>query len=348
MATEQIKNQILIQLFKENREKLNSLFSFYKFSFPALEKEVVFFYINFVIEPVFDKNFKRDKEQLSSFLISLYEKILELIGKNYLGNSGRYPFFENKFIQCIEEAGDWMFENPELYLSSLSNAIINIGSVDVSKLNTWLSKFQKISKKAKNIHELFEAGKVAAWTSGMAQYRQLALEICRSMDIVLLETTLAISNLRNLNIENFFSRLELDPWLSLEDAMKENSPRKVFHINRVGNFSGFGGKFITPPKVELLDQEFILYDKKNFYALFADLFGAHLERISEDTYLKLSAIKKKNIKSDFIVTKEGKIQNGNEEIQYSPLSNYSSIASNEHTCCITSPYSHSFFVVGMG
>ncbi len=348
MATEQIKNQILIQLLKENREKLNSLFSFYKFSFPAIEKEVVFFYISFVIEPVFDKNPKRDKEQLSSLLISLYEKILELIGKNYLGNSGRYPFFENKFIQCIEEAGDWVFENPDLYLSSLSNAIINIGSIDIIKLNTWLSKFQKISKKAKNIHELFEAGKVAAWISGMAQYRQKAIEICKSMNIALLETTLDIPNLRNINIENFFSRLEIDPWLSLENAMKENSPKRNFIISRVGNFSGFGGQFLNPPKVELLDQEFILYDKKNFYALFIDFFGSHLQRISKDTYLKLSSIRKKNIKSDFIVTKEGKIQNGKEEIQYLPLANYSSIAGNEHTCCITSPYSHSFFVVGMG
>jgi hypothetical protein len=348
MATEQIKNQILIALLKENREKLNSLFSFYKFSFPAIEKDVVFFYISFVIEPVFDKNLNRDKEQLSSILISLYDKILELIGKNYLGNSGRYPFFENKFIQCIEEADDWMFENPDLYLSSISNAIINIGSVDILKLNLWLSKFQKISKKAKSIHELFEAGKVIAWISGMAQYRQRALEICRQLEVTLLETILDIPNLRNVNIENFFSRLEIYPWISLADAMKENSPRKVFNINRVGNFSGFGGKFITPPKVELTDQEFILYDKKNFYVLFVDFFGSHLERISEDTYLKLSSIRKKNIKSDFIVTKEGKIQNGKEKIQYSPLSNYSSIASNEHTCCITSPYSHSFFVVGMG
>ena len=348
MATEQIKNQILIELFKLNREKLNSLFSFYKFTYPVIEKEVVFFYISFIIEPVIEKNSIRDKEVLSAFLLSLYEKILELIGKNFLGNSGRYPFFEGKFIQCLEDSSEFLFENPDLYLSSISNAIVNLGTADLSKLDTWLSKFQKLNKKAKTIQELFDAGKITAWACGMAQFRQKALEICKHLETELLEIALGISNIRSINRDNFITRLESDPWMSPETAMKENSPRKNFQLKRVGSFIGFGGEFLTPPKVEILDNEFIVYDAKNFYVLFSDIFGSHLQRISEDTYLTLASEKTKPSATNFIFTKDGIVKHKTDELEYKPLANYSSYAANSTTLCITSPYSHNLFVVGLG
>lgn len=348
MATEQIKNPALIELFKLNREKLNSLFSFYKFTYPVIEKEVVFFYISFIVEPVFEKNSNRDKEQLSAFLLSLYEKILELIGKNFLGNSGRYPFFEAKFIQCLEDSNEFLFQNPDLYISSVSNAIVNLGIVDFLKLENWLSKFQKLNKKAITIQELLDAGKVCAWICGMAQYRQKALEICKYLDVGLLEIALDISNIRNINRENFIARLEADPWMHPANAIKENSPKKKFLLKRIGKFIGFGGEFLTPPKVEFLDNEFIVYDAKNFYVLFSDIFGSHLQRISEDTYLTLASEQSPPVRTDFSIAKEGRVKMKTDELEYKPLANYSSYASNDTTICITSPYSHCLFVVGMG
>lgn len=348
MATEQIKNQILIELLKENREKLNSLFSFYKFSYPVLEKEVVFFYIQYVIEPFFEKNANRGKEQLSAFLITLYEKILELIGKNFLGNSGRYPFFENKFIQVLENSNDWMFQNPDLYLSSTCNVILKIGVRDILKLETWFNKFIALAKKVSSLHELFLAGKIVAWVCGMPEYRQVALEIAEKLETELLEIAFANSNVRNINREKLLARLKADPWLSIDNAMKENSPKKNFLLRRVGSFRGFGGEFLCPPSVEILHDEFIVYDKKNFYVLFTDIFGSHLQRISEETYLKLLEEKSETAPSNFLLTKQGKIKNKTDELEYKPLANYSSYAANNSTLCITSPYSHNLFVVGMG
>ncbi len=348
MATEQINNPILIELLKENREKLNSLFNFYKFTYPQVEKEVVFFYLSFIIEPAFNKNSKRGKEELSAFLLALYEKLLELIGKNYLGNSGRYPFFENKFIECIDQGNDRIFENSEFYISAIANAIFNIGNFDLPKLEPWLIKFHKLNQKAKDNKELFQAGKVAAWVSGMAQYRQIGLEIIRTLDVELLQIILDNSNIKNINRENFIARMEADPWLSPENAIKENSSPKKILIRRASGFVGFGGHFIIPPKVELLDETFIVSDNKNYFVLYADVFGSYLHKISEEVYLSLGSEKKDKIVSEFKISKDGKIQNSKEAIQYLPLSNYTSAVANANILCATSPYSHSIFVIGLG
>ncbi|MBK9501619.1 MAG: hypothetical protein IPQ05_09630 [Leptospiraceae bacterium] len=348
MATEQIKNPVLISLLKDNREKLNSLFSFYKFSFPVIEKEVIFFYIGFVIEPVFEKNQSRGKEELSLLLLTLYEKILELVGKNYLGNSGRYPFFENKFIQCIESSNDRLFENPEVYISSIANAIFNIGNFDLKILEIWLAKFQKLIIKAKNNKELFQAGIVAAWVSGMAQYRETSLEIMKTLDMELLQIILDNSNIKNLNRERFIERLSGDPWLSPENAMKENSPPKKILIRRISGFTGFGGHFNKPPEIEYLNGNFVVSDSLNSYVIYADIFGSYLQKISDDMYLSLTSSQGISETTNFKITKTGNIQNGKEAINYSPLVNYSSIASNEFTCCASSPYSHCIFVLGLG
>ena len=87
-------------------------------------------------------------------------------------------------------------------MSSISNAIVNLGTADLSKLDTWLSKFQKLNKKAKTIQELFDAGKITAWACGMAQFRQKALEICKHLETELLEIALGISNIRSINRDN--------------------------------------------------------------------------------------------------------------------------------------------------
>ena len=348
MATEQIRNPILITLLKDNREKLNSLFSFYKFSYPVIEKEVIFFYIGFVIEPAFERENSRGKEELSLLLLTLYEKILELVGKNYLGNSGRYPFFENKFIQCIETSADRMFENPEAYISSVANAIFNIGNYDLAILEIWVAKFQKLTLKAKDNKELFLAGKVTAWVSGMAQYREASLEIMKSLDMELLQIILDNSNIKNINRERFIERLNGDPWLSPENAMKENSPPKKILIKRISGFTGFGGHFNKPPDVEYLDGNFIVSDNANSYVFYADVFGSFLQKISDETYLSLTSKKNDITNSNFKITKEGNIQNGKEAITYYPLVNYSNIASNEFTCCASSRYSHCVFVLGLG
>ena len=348
MATEQIKNQKLIELLKENRENLNSLFNFYKFTYPSLEKDVVFFYLGFVIEPLFDKYISKDKSELSSLLLPLYERILELIGKNYLGNSGRYPFFENNFIQLIENGGDRIFENPDFYISSVANAVFNIGNTNISILDKWVNTFTKLLQKAKSNKDLFEAGKVASWILGMSQYRAISLSIIKTLNIELLEVILGNSNIKNINRDNFISRLESDPWLKPENAMKENSGNKKILITKASGFIGFGGHFITPPKVEYLEGNFIVSDNKNNYVLYADTFGYNLQKISEDTYLSLGRESKTNSSTIIKISKDGKLQNGNEVIQYLPITNYSSIAGNEHTVCVTSPYFHSIFIIGLG
>lgn len=348
MATEQIKNPILIELLKENRDNLNSLFNFYKLTFPSLEKDVVFFYLSFVIEPFFDRYKIKDKSELSSLLLTLYERILELIGKNYLGNSGRYPFFENNFIRLIENGDDRIFENPDFYISSVANAIFNIGSTDVFILDKWISSFLKLIPKAKTNKELFEAGKVASWLFGMSQYRSISLLIIRSLSIELLEIILGNSNIRNINRDKFISRLESDPWIKPENAMKENTANKKIQITKASGFTGFGGHFISPPKVEYLEGDFIVSDTKNKYVLFADAFGYNLQKISEETYNTLKRERKANNSFIIKISSDGKLQNGNEVIHYLPLTNYSSIAGDEHTVCISSPYFHSIFIIGLG
>ncbi|MBK8394308.1 MAG: hypothetical protein IPL26_03560 [Leptospiraceae bacterium] len=348
MAKEQITNPILIEIFELNREKLNSLFNFYKFTYPVIEKDVVFYYIKLIIEPMVETYSNRDKNQLSVLVFSLYEKSLELIGKNFLGNSGRYPFFENKFIQCLEDSNEIIFENPDLYLSSISNAILKLGSSNIVKLETWISKFRKLTIKAKSIRECLEAGEVAAWVSGMPQYRHKALEISLTLDVDLLGIALGIANIKSINREKFITKLSSDLWMSPENALKENSPNKKFLLKRVGSFTGFGGEFITPPKVELIDHEFIISDSKNFYVLFTDIFGSHLQRISEDTYLTLATNNNEKELSNFSITNEGKVKFGSNELAYNPLSNFSSFAATGNTLCVTSPYSHVVYVIGLG
>ncbi|HMV45247.1 MAG TPA: hypothetical protein PK079_05920 [Leptospiraceae bacterium] len=345
MATEQIKNPILIEILKENREKLNSLFGIYKLNYPAIEKDILFFYLVFMVEPLFEKNQNLKKETLTSTFLILYEKLLEMIGKNLLGNSGRYPFFENKIILCLENSGKWIFEDPENFISSTANAILNIGNITPKGLEKWTSFYLKILKTANSLNEIFLAGKVAAWLSGMAQYRNESLQIMRQIDINLLEILVGNSNVRHLNREKMIDRLEKDPWLDLENAIKENSGNRKIRVSRISGFTGLGGHFISPPKVEYLEDHFIVNDGVNYYILFLDIFGSFLLRISFEFYNELK--KKSFVNKEISISKEGLVQFANHSISYPPLKNYSHSASSQSTICATSPYSYTIYAIGL-
>ena len=104
-----------------------------------------------------------------------------------------------------------------------------------------------------------EAGKVAAWRSGMAHYRTPALEAITQLPENVANTAVGLFEVkRHLPMDRLLMMLG-SPWGRSESAHPDRGPALEM-VAKVGGFRGFGGPFDKPPEVTLIEGELYAFD----------------------------------------------------------------------------------------
>src|SRR5438128_1073710 len=73
-------------------------------------------------------------------------------------------------------------------------------------------------------------------------------------------------------------RLRADRWLTPERAAAPPARRELRIVRAVSGFRGFGGVFLTPPRVSSVDGTLIASDRESSWAIIADALGTSLQR----------------------------------------------------------------------
>ena len=274
MAENKINNPVLISFLERNREQCNQKFVQYKFQYPYVQGTDFQFYFGFYFE-----DFVSGKKTPSDeTLLILYERILELLCKNIIGNRNRYPEFETYFSKLLFFPLELIEVNPEKFFIQFSNLMINVLSIDRKLLTQFFKTIEEWISYVQTQEELFQLGNIILWLIGLSAYRSIALEILPSLNENLKRAIFKLDS--NSEQQKRIESLKSNYWISLDGKYKEKE------MHKIGGNIILGGLFYSSPKVYTYQNHFFLKDSENIFLLHFDYYGYQLQRISDRQFFE--------------------------------------------------------------
>lgn len=291
---------------------------------------------------------------------AIYDRVLDLTGKDYLGHAGKYPGYETAYATILHDVPAMVLAEPRRFSGAVANALYNLARTPGARADQWTAEMQRIGDAAPDMQTYLDMGIVAAWRAGMAHYRRRALEIA--------ETLAVLPALRALGVdfavtppdrlegrrEEFLRTLQTDAWRTPEAvarsmlSIQSGEAKKTRPLLRpCGGFSGFGGLFITPPRIQYSKHGFLVDDREGEYLLYTDIFGSVFRRVRlelmDDGDLDAPNAVGTSLRLD---ARDGSVYDGSVRYDAPQLSGAETWAAAGRTLCATHPASHQVFVIG--
>ncbi|MEW6128501.1 MAG: hypothetical protein AB1757_15785 [Acidobacteriota bacterium] len=332
-----------VATLKNNREKLNTKFAYARHAYPKLDGDVVLAHLRTLVEPIAAAVERSDREKTEEIVLTVYDFLLELLGKGLLGTETRYPALFKAWSHLFIQLPHLLIQNPSLFVASVSNAIYNLSTNLGTRPTYWIDEMIRIGAKCKEVAQFLAAGEIVAWRSGMAHFRESALDACLTLDDKLGKSALCIPEDNLLPVDLIVFKMRNDPWLAPWSASTDNHRPKALRIaSVVGAFRGFGGLFTSPPEVFTSSGDFYVFDNQNCWLMTADLFGATLHKRGTDL-----PDEDKKVVIDYEIDKKGKVTRFGQEVILPELASSSSVAANKTTLAVTVPHSFGIYLIAL-
>ncbi len=332
---------IFSRLLKRNRERYNTKFALARHTYPALDGEVFSEHLKKTVAPIVESVTQNHVDKVDVVTDALFDLSLELIGKDFFGRQVRYQSVLDGWEILLPFVPHLLAKDANTLTSSITNALYNLSVEPTANPSFWIESMIEIGKLCNKVEEFLEAGKVVAWRAGLSHYREGALSSCRNLKNEIACAALGINETKDL--ENLLVQIEQDPWLNpkeFSNGVRQEKRLRVVSV--VGAFRGFGGLFIAPPKVTYCDEQFLVYDSENWWAMTADIFGTTFHRIGQT----ISSLKNES-NPKFRIDKNGNVEMNSQNTSFHHLAQGTSFAADETTLAVTLPLSHSVYLIGM-
>jgi hypothetical protein len=340
---EGMKDGAFAQALKNNRDKLNTKYAYARHTYTNLEGEAFKEHLRLTIAPIIEAVDRVVPESVDDVLVALYDFSLELIGKAMLGGESRYPAMLRGWNQIFAQFPKLLAQDPQAFAGSISNALYNLSINQNTRPDFWINEMLSLGLNCSDIASFLEVGKIVAWRSGMAHYREGALQACLMVDEKLARAALSIKDDNHTPLPLIIERLQQDPWLAPWSANQQGQRSKRLKIaSVVGAFRGYGGLFMSPPEVFLSDNDFYVFDNEFCWLMTADLFGATLHRVG--AYIPEPDKAKRK---DFRIDKSGQVNRTDFLMSFSELETPTSSAANETTLAVTVPHSFGVYLIAL-
>jgi hypothetical protein len=340
---EGIKDGAFAQALKNNRDKLNTKFAYARHTYQNLEGEAFKDHLRLTIAPIVEAVNHVAPQSVDDVLIALYDFSLELIGKSMLGAETRYPALLRGWNQIFVQFPHLLAQDPQAFAGAISNALYNLSINQNTRPDFWINEMLSLGWNCSDIQAFLEVGKIVSWRSGMAHYREGALEACMEVDEKLARAALCINDSGDTPVKVIVENLQKDPWLAPWAASQEGQHNKRLKIaSIVGAFRGYGGLFVSPPEVFLSDNEIYVFDNEYCWLMTADLFGATLHRVG--AYIPEPDKAKRK---DFRIDKDGQVSRSDFLMRFLELAAPTSSAANDTTLAVTIPHSFGVYLVAL-
>lgn len=177
-------------------------------------------------------------------------------------------------ISCFWE---WMLHFPdELHPGHLEGSIHACFVLQrTGHLTSWLKQLDGVAEKCPNLTVLLDAGKVAAWRTGVVRFRDQALTALAGLSPDLQDVLIGAHVDPNAIAVACRDRWAFDTCLPSEK--KDNQPRF-----KCGGFVGFGGPFFRPPGLEMRGDLPVAGDGSGSFVVLFDSFGCELVQLHGD------------------------------------------------------------------
>lgn len=330
-------------LLESNRARFNAKFAAARHFKPKLSPEAFKHHLQFTLRPIVEAVYQHDADKANEVADALYDLSLDLTGQELLGPDSRYPLIEAGWQTLFPRLPRFITEAPRDFVGAVTNALYNVSVTSGARPREWLDIMQRVASLCSDSSTFLRVGQVAAWRAGLAHYRPQALALAgqlatTSPTLVRLALNLPTANTKTAPlITAILNRLSADPWYHPESIP---TPPQLTIVARVGAFRGFGGLFLTPPRVSLENGHFVIQESDRDWLLSADAFGATLHR-----HDRPAAADK--VAAPFRLEADGKVSHGRTVRVFPELAQATSAAANVTTLAVTTALSHAIYLVAL-
>jgi hypothetical protein len=333
----------LAEALKRERDRFNTKFAYARQRFAALDGEVVKEHLRTTVAPIAESVHAVAADRVDAVVDALYDLSLELIGGGFIATESRYPVLLKAWREMLPRLPNLVASDPARIASAVTNAVYNLSATATARPTFWISAMTQLGQTCTDVQAFLEAGKVVAWRSGLAHYREGALAACLDIDAGLARTALGLPENQTAPVETIIERLQQDRWLAPAAAgLAPDRPKQIRVVAAVGAFRGFGGVFVEPPKVLLHDGELMAFDREQSWVVTADLFGATFHRAGNRP-----PPSDRPTQFDFKIDRSGRVMKASQATTFTYLADASSSAVADTTLVVTLPRSHSIYFVAL-
>ncbi len=334
----------LIEVLRRGRDRYNTKFAAARRTYKALSGEALGAHLRIVAEPIMAAlAHEVSPVALDKTFDALYDISLELIGKEFFGAQTRYPVLLEGWLKILPAIPRLLADAPRRVAGAVTNALYNLSVQPKARPDFWQAEMLRLAPLCADAAMFLTVGQIAAWRSGLAHYRTGALAAARGLPENVARAALGLGP-DAPPVSQSLARLEADLWLDPARMKAAPGTRRWLQVmTAVSGFRGFGGEFLTPPRVAAYDGQIIVSDVENSWLLTADLFGATLHRLGP----AITAPKAEKVNKAFTINDAGRIEKGAESVTLRWLAGSNSQAAVDDTLAVTLPLSHSLFLVAL-
>ncbi|VAZ59034.1 hypothetical protein [Mycobacterium kansasii] len=197
-------------------------------------------------------------------LAAVFDSVVELVGQHRLGGGSHDPL-----LAALPGLARILLDEPRKVFGSLANAVVHLHHCGLS-VGEWLTRVTTAAAGG-NPTMTMRAGQVAAWLLGLSQYRDSALSVAATLSDAAFSAAVGVNG---VTAADTLQRMRDNRWW--RPGRTPTGAPSVVH--RVGAFRGFGGQFLSPPRVGVRAGHLVVCSGADAWLLHADAWGATLTR----------------------------------------------------------------------
>lgn len=260
------------QQLADRRDRFNSAFAAARLARPRLDGAAFLSVLRACVAPVVEAAAVARPDHAALIVESLYDLALDLFRQDLLGPNARTAAVPLAWTDVLPKLGAFVAIDPLRAVASISNAAYNLEQTPGAGPTEWMARLLQIaaSLPTPDLDALLRAGQVAAWRSGMAHFRSSALAACSDLAEPLVRAALGLSE--PVAVPAALAGLRVDRWHQPGEPAR-TEPRVM---GELGGFRGFGGPFLTLPRLVANVDGLFVQEGERVWLLSADSFGATL------------------------------------------------------------------------
>jgi hypothetical protein len=220
---------------------------------------------------------------------------------------------------------------PTRVLAAISNAVQQLRNTPGADHAQWVEFLQCYGPECQDVDTLLRLGQLAAWRVGLAHYRAGALDVAEHLSHALVRAVLDLP--ADLAVPSALAALRRDPWF---DPLTKHRGLRL--VGRYGAFRGFGGLFLTPPRVAVIGEDLLVASGDDCWLLYADRFGTTLHRAPRELFPEQSG-------NSVVQVRDGQVTDAGRSVDVSATGPITSRAANSTTVVVATERTHALVLL---
>lgn len=271
--------------------------------------------------------------------LAFLQAALDLERAGLAGEEGRW--IVESWVRILARSPGLLATGPEL-IGALTNAAWQVRAEATARREAWLNRLERVAPACGSPAELRAASLHLCWRAGLAAWRRAGREAFLTLPVEVARLLVDEPGLTREQQAGLFDH----PWVP---PSIRSLPRQLRLVGRIGGLRAFGGEFVSPPLVGVVDDggspRLLAWDAEGAVQIFVDCYGQSLRRVDWPRPagptplargLSLDAAGRLGWAAEGLVA---------ETLHLPLLAGYGSAASDGFTLLVSLPHSHHLFVV---